>query len=70
MKILPRLGRKYNLEIETISRSREAYQQLKHLDSDLPAAPAVILGNELLIQGCLISQEEIESSIRRHLGIF
>jgi hypothetical protein len=66
--MLPRLGAKYNLEIETLSKPREDYRTAEHLASGLPAAPALMLADEILIQGCPISEEALESAIRRHLG--
>jgi hypothetical protein len=69
MDMLPRLGAKYNLEIVTISKPGEDYRTVEHLASGLPAAPAIILGDELLIQGCPINEEALESAIRRHLEI-
>jgi hypothetical protein len=69
MQMLPRLGEKYHLEIETLSKAREAYRTAEYIASGLPAAPAVMIGDELLIQGCSISEEALESAIRRHLGI-
>lgn len=66
--MLPRLGEKYDLDIETISRTRESYRTTEYRASGLPAAPALLLGDELLVQGSTISEESLESMIRRHLG--
>ena len=68
MNMLPGLGEKYNLEIETISKTREAYRSAEYLAAGLPAAPAVMLAGELLVQGRPISEETLESAIRRHLA--
>jgi len=68
MQVLSRLGEKYKLEIETISRPREYFRTTEYIASGLPAAPAIMLGDELLIQGGPISEEALESAIRRHLG--
>jgi hypothetical protein len=69
MEMLPRLGEKYDLEIETLSKPREAYRTAEYLASGLPAAPALMLADELLIQGCPINEEALESAIRRHLNL-
>ena len=66
--MLPGLGEKYELEIETTSKSREAYRTVEYLASGLPAAPALMLDDELLVQGCAIAEDVLESAIRRHLG--
>ena len=70
MQMLPRLGAKYHLEIETLSKAREAYRTAEYIASGLPAAPAIMLGDEIIIQGGPIGEEALESAIRRHLGIF
>ena len=66
---MPRLGAKYDLEVETVSKSREAYQAEAYVASGLPAAPAVMVENELAAQGPSISDEGVEAVIRRHLGL-
>jgi hypothetical protein len=67
MEMLPRLGEKYDLEIETLSKPREYYRTAEYIASGLPAAPAIMLGDEILIQGGPISEEALESAIRRRL---
>jgi hypothetical protein len=66
---MPRLGAKYNLEVETVSKSREAYQVADYVATGLPAAPAVMVENEIAGQGPSISDEGVEMVIRRHLGL-
>jgi hypothetical protein len=66
---MPRLGAKYDLEVETVSKSREAYQAESYVATDLPAAPAVMVENELAAQGPSLSEEGVEMVIRRHLGL-
>ena len=66
---MPRLGAKYNLEVVSITRSREEYQGEAHRASGLPAAPAVMVENELAGRGPNISEEGVERVIRRHLGL-
>jgi hypothetical protein len=66
---MPRLGEKYNLEVVNITRSREEYQGDAHRATGLPAAPAVMVGNEIAAQGPNISEEGLEAVIQRHLGL-
>lgn len=66
---MPRLGAKYDLEVETVSKSREAYQAAAYVATGLPAAPAVMVENELAAQGPSISDEGMEVVVRRHLGL-
>jgi hypothetical protein len=67
--MMPRLGAKYELEIEEIAKSREQYQSEPHKASGLPAAPAVMVAEEIAGQGAGISEEGLEAVIRRHLGL-
>ncbi len=66
---MPRLGEKYALAVEEISRSREEYQSEAFKATGLPAAPAIMVEAELAGQGPEISAEKIEAVIRRHLGL-
>lgn len=66
---MPRLGQKYALDVETMAKSREAYQAEDYVASGLPAAPAVMVENEIAAQGPSISDEGVEAVIRRHLGL-
>jgi hypothetical protein len=66
---MPRLGQKYTIEVETVSKSREAYQSEAYAATGLPAAPAVMVENEIAAQGPSISDKGVEMVIRRHLGL-
>lgn len=66
---MPRLGKKYELDVEEISKSREAYQSDAYKASGLPAAPAVMVEDEIAGQGPGFSEESLEAVIRRHLGL-
>lgn len=63
------MGEKYELELEEISKSREAYQSGAYKASGLPPAPAVLVEHEVAGQGPEISEGKIEAAIRRHLGL-
>ncbi len=66
---MPRLGEKYDIKVEAVSKSREEYQSDAHRAAGLPAAPAVVVAEELAAQGPEITAEKIEAVIRRHLGL-
>jgi hypothetical protein len=66
---MPRLGEKYEIEMEAISKSREEYQSKAYKAVGLPAAPAVMVDDEMAGQGPGISAEKLETVIRRHLGL-
>ena len=66
---MPRLGEKYEIEVEAVSKSREEYQSEAYKAAGLPAAPAVMVEDEIAGQGPTLSEEKIEAVIRRHLGM-
>jgi hypothetical protein len=66
--MLPRLGKKFDLPVEVVSKPREAYQSLTYADLGLPRAPAIMLGGETLVQGKDIAEQELEEMISRVLA--
>jgi hypothetical protein len=68
--MLPRLGEKYEIEVETISKPQAEYKTAEYLQLGLPPAPAVMVADEVVGQGPNnISEEKVEAAIRRHLGL-
>ena len=63
------MAHKYEMDVEEISMSREEYQSESYKTSGLPAAPAVMVGDEIAGQGAGISEEKLEEVIRNHLGL-
>jgi hypothetical protein len=66
--MLPGLGDKYKLEIEIISKTRDAYRSAEYLATGLPAAPALMLADEILVQGRPVSEEFLKSAICQDLA--
>ena len=66
---MPRLGEKYDIEIETISKPREEYTTEAYLELGLPKAPAVMLGDEIVVKGADASEKNLEAIICKQLGI-
>lgn len=66
--MLPRLGKKFDLPVEVVSKPREAYQSLTYADLGLPKAPAIMLGGETLVAGRDIAEADLEEMIRRALA--
>ena len=64
---MPRLGAKYEIDIEVISRPKAEYQTDEYFALDLPVAPAIMVNNEIVVEGGNVSQEEVEVCICRHL---
>jgi len=69
MEMLPRLGGKYELEIEYTSKPKAEYHTDAYYALDLPVAPAVRVEEEIVVEGKDIGEEELEAAIRRHLGL-
>ena len=67
--MMPRLGEKYDIEIETMSKPREEYNTDEYSELDLPVAPAVMVGEDIVIEGSDVSDEKLESVICNHLGL-
>jgi hypothetical protein len=65
----PRLGPKYDIDIETISKAKEEYMTDEYFELDLPVAPAVIVADEIVVEGTDISEHELEKVICRHLDL-
>ncbi|RJX18166.1 MAG: hypothetical protein C4563_09920 [Desulfobulbus sp.] len=66
--MLPRLGKKFDIPVEVVTKPREAYQSMAYADLGLPRAPAIMLGGEILVQGKDIAEQELEAMIRRNLA--
>ena len=65
----PRLGEKYDIEIESISKPNEVYMTDEYFELDLPVAPAVMVGDEIVVEGSDVSEYELEAAVCRHLGL-
>jgi len=40
-----------------------------YFELDLPVAPAVMVGDEIVVEGSDVSQEVLETVVRKHLGL-
>jgi len=67
--MMPRLGSKYEIEIEVTSKPIADYQTDEYFALDLPVAPAIMVGDEIVVEGSGISEEKVEAAICRHLGM-
>lgn len=63
------MGQKYELEIETISKPNAEYVTDEYFELDLPVAPSVMVGEEILVEGTDVSEEELEAVICQNLGL-
>lgn len=67
--MMPRLGTQYEIKIEITSKPIAEYQTDEYFELDLPGAPAVMVGDEIVVEGADIKEEALEAAIRRHLGL-
>jgi len=65
----PRLGAKYPIEIEMTSKPRAEYSSPQYMELDLPAAPAVMVGEDVVAEGSDVGEHELEGAICRQLGL-
>lgn len=67
--MMPRLGGKYQVEIESISKPRAEFQTDEYFELDLPVAPAVMVGDEIVVEGSDVTEQKMEEAICRELGL-
>lgn len=67
--MMPGLGETYAIEIETTSKPKEDYMTDEYFELDLPVAPAVMVGAEIVVEGTDVDQHKLESEICRQLGL-
>lgn len=63
------MGKKYPIAIEVTAKPKAEYETDDYFALDLPVAPAVMVGDEIVIEGSDVSEHEMEACICRHLGL-
>lgn len=66
---MPRLGEKYPVEIVITSKPNAEYETDEYFELDLPVAPAIMVGNEIVVEGSDVSDHDVEVVVCRHLGL-
>ena len=68
--MMPRLGEKYkDIELKVISKPTAEYQSDEYFELELPIAPAIMVADEIVVEGAGISQDKVEKIICRCLAI-
>jgi hypothetical protein len=67
--MLPVLGQKYEIDIKVISKPKADYMTDEYFELDLPVAPAVMVGDEIVAEGSDVAQIAIEAAICQQLGL-
>ena len=64
---MPRMGAKYDIEMVTIEKPKDEYMTDEYFELDLPVAPAIMVGDEIVAEGSDISERKLEAAIRAGL---
>ncbi len=64
-----RLGAEYPVEFEITSKPKADYQTDDWADTDLPCAPAIMIGEEVVTEGSDIPEEKVVNEIRKQLNM-
>ena len=67
--MMPRLGHKYEFEAEVISKPIADYQTDAYFELDLPTAPAIMVGEGIVVEGADVPEAKLEATICRHRGL-
>jgi hypothetical protein len=66
---MPRLGEKYPVEIDITSKPVSEYETDEYFALDLPVAPAVMVGDEIVVEGSDVDQFVVETEICKQLDL-
>jgi len=64
---MPRLGSEYGIDIEVTSKPKSDYLTDEYFTLDLPVAPAIMVGEEIITEGKDVDDYEVEAAICRQL---
>ena len=64
-----RLAAEYPLDIETTAKPRAEYKTREWAETELPCAPAIMIGEEILVEGSDVTEERLVAEIRKQLGM-
>ncbi len=67
--MMPRLGEKYDIVIEVTSKPKAEYLTDEYFALDLPVAPAVMVGDEIVTEGQDVDDHTVEAAICKQLGL-
>lgn len=67
--MMPRLGVRYEIDIEAVEKPKDEYLTDEYFELELPVAPAVMVGEEIIVEGTDVSEDRLEQAICRHLGL-
>jgi hypothetical protein len=65
----PRLGAEYHIDIEITTKPNADYLTDEWAETDLPCAPAIMIGEEVVAEGSDVTEEKVVAEIRKQLGM-
>jgi 5,10-methylene-tetrahydrofolate dehydrogenase/methenyl tetrahydrofolate cyclohydrolase len=65
--MIPGLGDKIKVEIETIEKTRAEYSSQSYLETKLPVAPAIMIDDDIIDTPNNITQAQLEKLIDNRL---
>jgi hypothetical protein len=68
-KMMPKLDDKYDIEIDVTSKPKTDYMTDEYFALDLPVAPAIMVGEEIITEGKDVEDHKVEAAICRQLGL-
>ncbi len=63
------MGAEYPVNIETTSKPYAEYRTDEWADTELPCAPAIMIGEEVVAEGSDVTEENVVAEIRKQLGM-
>jgi hypothetical protein len=64
-----RLDAEYPIDIETTSKPFSEYRTDEWADTEMPCAPAIMIGEEVVAEGSDVTEEKVVAEIRKQLGM-
>ena len=63
------MGAEYPIEMETTSKPFAEYRTDEWADTELPCAPAIMIGEEVVAEGSDVTEDKVIAEIRKQLGM-
>lgn len=67
--MMPRLGSTYEIEVEVISKPKADFHTDEYYALDLPVAPAIMVQEDIIVEGTDIEDHAVETAICTALGL-
>ncbi len=67
--MIPGLGDKYDIKIEVTSKAIAEYLTDEYFALDLPVAPAIMVGDDIITEGTDVDDHVVEVAICKSLGL-